>query len=75
MTRVPSPNYDKVFEPCAAMAGSSCGRGGSHVRLQKHAPSETLEITVPAHEPIKRSTLSHIVEQARLELVAFLCLL
>jgi len=33
---------------------------------------ETLKITVPAHKPIKRSTLSHIIKQARLELESFI---
>ena len=39
---------------------------GSHIRLQKHTPNETLKLVVPAHQPIKRSTLSHILKQARL---------
>jgi predicted RNA binding protein YcfA (HicA-like mRNA interferase family) len=29
-------------------------------------PDETSKLIVPAHEPIKRSTLSHILKQARL---------
>jgi len=39
---------------------------GSHIRLQKTTREETLKIIVPAHRPIKRSTLSHILKQARL---------
>jgi predicted RNA binding protein YcfA (HicA-like mRNA interferase family) len=39
---------------------------GSHIRLQKHTSDETLKLTVPAHRPIKRSTLAHILKQARL---------
>ena len=34
--------------------------------MQKHIPEETLKLTIPAHRPIKRSTLSHILKQARL---------
>ncbi len=34
--------------------------------MQKRLRDETLKITVPAHKPIKRSTLSHILKQARL---------
>ncbi|MDR4496441.1 MAG: type II toxin-antitoxin system HicA family toxin [Candidatus Scalindua sp.] len=41
---------------------------GSHVRLQKHVTNEVLKIIVPAHKPIKRSVLSHILKQARLTL-------
>jgi hypothetical protein len=36
---------------------------------------ELLKITVPAHRPIKRSTLAHILKSARLDLEAFLQLL
>ena len=48
---------------------------GSHIRLQKRTGEETLKIIVPAHRPIKRSTLSHILKQARLDLERFLQLL
>ena len=39
---------------------------GHHVRLQKHTPTEMLKLTVPAHRPVKRSTLAHILKQASL---------
>ena len=48
---------------------------GSHIRLQKRTADETLKLIVPAHRPIKRSTLSHILKQARLDLDVFLELL
>ena len=39
---------------------------GSHNRLQKYTEAEVLKIIVPAHRLIKRSTLAHILKQARL---------
>lgn len=48
---------------------------GSHIRLQKRTADETLKLIVPAHRPIKRSTLSHILKQAHLDLDRFLELL
>jgi len=48
---------------------------GSHVRLDRVAGSRTLKIIVPAHKPIKRSTLSHILKQAELSVDEFLQLL
>ena len=48
---------------------------GSHIRLQKHTPRETLKLIVPAHRPIKRSTLAHILKQARLSVEEFNALL
>ena len=44
---------------------------GHHVRLQKHTVTETLKLTVPAHRPVKRSTLAHILKQAGLSLDDF----
>ena len=48
---------------------------GSHIRLQKRMGNEVLKITVPAHRPVKQSTLAHILRQARLEVEEFLGLL
>lgn len=42
-----------------------CQRG-SHIRLQKRTWTDLLKLTVPAHRPVKRSTLSRILKQARL---------
>jgi predicted RNA binding protein YcfA (HicA-like mRNA interferase family) len=45
---------------------------GSHIRLQKRLEGgETLKIIVPAHRPIKRSTLAHILKDARLSVAEF----
>jgi predicted RNA binding protein YcfA (HicA-like mRNA interferase family) len=44
---------------------------GSHIRLQKHVGDEVLKITVPAHRPVKTSTLARILKQARLEVDQF----
>jgi len=44
---------------------------GSHIRLQKHTAGEKLKLVVPAHRPIKRSTLSHILKHARLTVEQF----
>ncbi|HEX5545017.1 MAG TPA: type II toxin-antitoxin system HicA family toxin [Nitrospira sp.] len=44
---------------------------GSHIRLQKRLPTEVLKITVltvPAHRSLKRSTLAHLLKQARLSI-------
>ena len=48
---------------------------GSHIRLQKHTVDDTLKLVVPAHRPIKRSTLAHILKQAQLSVEDFVALL
>ncbi len=71
MTKVPSLNYDQVVRALRRDGWVVVRQRGSHVRLQKHTPDETLKLIVPAHRPIKRSTLSHILKQARLTVDEF----
>ena len=66
MSKVPSLNYDRVIRAFQRDGWIIVRQKGSHIRLQKRLPDETLKITVPAHRPIKRSTLSHILKQARM---------
>ncbi len=71
MTKVPSLNYDQVVRALRRDGWIVLRQRGSHIRLQKHMPGETLKLVVPAHRPIKRSTLSHILKQARLGVEQF----
>ncbi|MEW6517982.1 MAG: type II toxin-antitoxin system HicA family toxin [Thermodesulfobacteriota bacterium] len=75
MTKVPSVAYDKLIRALRKDGWVVLRQKGSHIRLQKHSGEETLKLTVPAHSPIKRSTLSHILKQARLDVDRFLDLL
>ena len=59
---------------CHGLARGAPQRG-SHIRLQKHLQEETLKITVPAHRPVKRTTLTHILKAAHLSLEEFKALL
>lgn len=67
MTKVPSLNYDRIVRALRRDGWIVVRQKGSHIRLQKHVGDETLKVTVPAHKPVKRSTLSHILKQARLD--------
>ena len=75
MTKVPSLNYEKVINALRRAGWVVVRQRGSHIRLQRHAEEKTLKITVPAHRPIKRSTLSHIIKQANLTVDDFVNLL
>lgn len=66
MSKVPSLSYDKVIAALKRDGWVVVRQRGSHIRLQKHTRAEVLKLTIPAHRPIKRSTLSHILKQARL---------
>ena len=71
MTKVPSLNYEQVVRALRRAGWVVVRQRGSHIRLQKRTPEETLKLVVPAHRPIKRSTLSHILKQARLTVDQF----
>ena len=75
MSKVPSVNYQKVINALHRNGWVVVRQKGSHIRLQKHINNETLKIIVPAHRPIKRSTLSHIIKQAHLSVEQFIELL
>jgi len=71
MSKVPSLNYEKVIKALKRDGWLVVRQKGSHIRLQKRIYDEVLKIIVPAHRPIKRSTLSHILKQARLSVKEF----
>ena len=72
MSKVPSVNYDRVIAALKRLGFSVVRQRGSHVRLRKLLSDKQIKITVPAHRPIKRSTLSHILKQAEVDLDDFL---
>ena len=75
MSKVPSLPYDRVVRALQRDGWIVVRQRGSHLRLQKRVGEELLKITVPAHRPIKRSTLAHILKQAGLDVEPFLQLL
>ncbi len=75
MSRVPSLPYPQIVRALQRDGWVVVRQRGSHIRLQKRLRDETLKLTVPAHKPIKRSTLAHVLKQARLDLDDFLALL
>ncbi len=75
MTKVPSLSYIQIVKALQRDGWIVVRQRGSHIRLQKHVGYEVLKITVPAHRPVKSSTLSHILKQARIDVDQFLELL
>ena len=75
MSQVPSLSYQKIINALKRDNWKVVRQKGSHIRLEKKLPDETLKITVPAHKPVKRSTLAKILKQARIDLDYFLELL
>jgi predicted RNA binding protein YcfA (HicA-like mRNA interferase family) len=75
MTKVPSLPYERIMRALQRNGWVIVRQKGSHIRLHKHTAAEVLKLTIPAHRPVKRSTLAHILRQARLSLDDFLALL
>lgn len=75
MTKVPSLPYDRLIRALERDGWEIVRQRGSHIRLQKQFEDETVKITVPVHRPLKRSTLAHILKQARLDVEQLLDLL
>jgi predicted RNA binding protein YcfA (HicA-like mRNA interferase family) len=72
MSKVPSLPYDRIVRALQRDGWVVVRQKGSHLRLQKHTVTETLKLTIPAHRPVKRSTLSHSLKQAHLDVDDFL---
>ena len=75
MSKVPSLPYTQIIKALQRNGWTVVRQRGSHIRLQKRTGNEVLKIVVPAHKPVKRSTLAHILKQARLDIDEFLKLL
>jgi predicted RNA binding protein YcfA (HicA-like mRNA interferase family) len=75
VSKVPSVSYLEIVRALQRDGWVVVRQRGSHIRLQKRLEDEVLKVTVPAHRPVKRSTLSHILKQARLDVDRFLELL
>ncbi len=75
MAKVPSENYDRIVAALNRLGFAVVRQRGSHIRLEKRLPDRTIRITVPAHRPVKRSTLAKLLKQAEVSLDDFLAAL
>ena len=75
MSKVPNLSYVQIIRALQHDGWIVVRQQGSHIRLQKHQANHVLKITVPAHRPVQRATLAHILKQAQLSLEQFLELL
>jgi predicted RNA binding protein YcfA (HicA-like mRNA interferase family) len=75
VTPVPSLSYREIVHALQRDGWIVIRQRGSHIRLQKRLGERTMKLTVPAHRPVKRSTLTQILKQAELSLDRFLKLL
>jgi predicted RNA binding protein YcfA (HicA-like mRNA interferase family) len=72
LTKVPSLNYNFVVAALQRAGWVVVRQRGSHIRMHRQSSDGLLKITVPAHKPIKRSTLAKLLSDAELPLEEFL---
>jgi len=72
VSKVPSLSYVEVVRALQRDGWTVVRQRGSHIRLQKRIGDELIKLTIPAHRPVKRTTLAHILKQARIEVDYFL---
>ena len=75
MTLIPSLAYIVIISALERDGWRVDRQKGSHIRLSKVAEGRMRKPTVPAHRPVKRSTLAKIIKQANLTIDEFLRLL
>jgi predicted RNA binding protein YcfA (HicA-like mRNA interferase family) len=75
LTKVPELPYTQVLAALQRDGWTVVRQKGSHIRIQKHFGDEVLKTIIPAHRPIKRSTLAHILKQTRIDPARFIDLL
>jgi predicted RNA binding protein YcfA (HicA-like mRNA interferase family) len=75
VAKVPSEHYDRIVAALERLGFRVVRQRGSHIRLERQFPHRTVRITLPAHRPVKRSTLSRVLKQAEITLDDFLAAL
>ncbi|WP_038055400.1 type II toxin-antitoxin system HicA family toxin [Thermus amyloliquefaciens] len=73
--KVPSLSYKRVVKALEKAGFQVVRQRGSHIRMEKEVGEKRIIVIVPAHIPIKRSTLAHILKDAQLPLEEFLDLI
>jgi len=74
LTKVPSLNYPQIVAAFERAGWQVVRQKGSHIRMQKRSERGAQKITVPAHKPVKRSTLAKILKDAELDVETFVAL-
>lgn len=72
MSKVPEVPFHVIVRALQKDGWVVVRQRGSHIRMQRRLGEEVLKVTIPAHRPVKSSTLSHILRQVRLDLDRFL---
>ncbi|WP_038071108.1 type II toxin-antitoxin system HicA family toxin [Thermus scotoductus] len=73
--KVLSLSYKRVIKALEKAGFQVVRQRGSHIRMERQLGEKRIIVIVPAHIPIKRSTLAHILKDAQISLEEFLDLI
>ncbi len=73
--KVPSLSYKRAIKALEKAGFQVVRQRGSHIRMERQLGEKRIIVIVPAHIPIKRSTLAHILKDAQISLEEFLDLI
>ncbi|ULR40595.1 MULTISPECIES: type II toxin-antitoxin system HicA family toxin [Thermus] len=68
-------SYKRVIKALEKAGFQVVRQRGSHIRMERQLGEKRIIVIVPAHIPIKRSTLAHILKDAQISLEEFLDLI
>jgi predicted RNA binding protein YcfA (HicA-like mRNA interferase family) len=71
VTKVPELSYRQVVHALQRCGFVVVRQRGSHIRLQKHIVNKTIKIIVPAHSPVKRTTLAKVIKASGISVSEF----
>ncbi len=71
MKELPSLPYFKIISALQRQGFVVVRQRGSHIRLQRRTKEGTIKLTVPAHKPVKKTTLARILKVAKISVEDF----
>jgi len=71
MMRIPLISGLEVIKRLQKFGFIATRQKGSHIRLEKYDGEKTIKLTVPLHPQLKKGTLHHILQDAKLTLEEF----
>jgi len=75
MPKLPTPSAHEVIRALSGQGFQVVSQKGSHIKMKKIAPNETLVVIVPDHSEIPAGTLKSIIRQAGMTNEEFIRLL
>ncbi len=71
MTVVPELSYRRIIVALNKAGFEVISQKGIHIKLEKQMTQKKIKVIVPAHIPVKRTTLSRIIKAAGLTVEEF----